>query len=210
MTGILAAGMPVAWLIARAAGLVAFALLTSSVVFGLLMSTKLLKPRLQKELLDWHQTLIWAGLSMLVLHAGAILFDPVMKFGVVAAVVPGAAPWRPVTVAAGIVAGYLMLTLAVSFRVRRQIGQRRWRQLHYASFAAFALALGHALHAGTDLQGNTGLIFAAIALAPILWLTFARILMPRPGRAAMPRVVQQVATQASPPRERVAAGAGRA
>jgi hypothetical protein len=47
MTGILAAGMPVAWLIARAAGLVAFALLTSSVVFGLLMSTKLLKPRLQ-------------------------------------------------------------------------------------------------------------------------------------------------------------------
>jgi DMSO/TMAO reductase YedYZ heme-binding membrane subunit len=133
-----------------------------------------------------------------------------MKFGVVAAVVPGAAPWRPVTVAAGIVAGYLMLTLAVSFRVRRQIGQRRWRQLHYASFGAFALALGHALHAGTDLQGNTGLIFAAIALAPILWLILARILMPRPGRPAIPRVVQQVATQASPPRERVAAGAGRA
>jgi predicted ferric reductase len=182
MSDIVAAGMPVAWLIARAAGLVAFALLTVSVSLGLAMSTKLLKPRLQKDILGWHQTLLWTALSMLALHGGAILFDPVMRFGLPAVVVPGTAPWRPITVAAGVVAAYLMLTLAVSFRVRRRIGQRRWRLLHYASFGAFALALGHALHAGTDLQGTTGLVFAAVALAPILWLTFARILMPRPGR----------------------------
>jgi sulfoxide reductase heme-binding subunit YedZ len=182
MSDIVAAGMPVAWLIARAAGLVAFALLTVSVSLGLAMSTKLLKPQLQKDILGWHQTLLWTALSMLALHGGAILFDPVMRFGLPAVVVPGTAPWRPITVAAGVVAAYLMLTLAVSFRVRRRIGQRRWRLLHYASFGAFALALGHALHAGTDLQGTTGLVFAAVALAPILWLTFARILMPRPGR----------------------------
>ncbi len=179
---VLAAGMPVAWLIARAAGLVAFALLTASVTLGLMMSTKLLKPRLQKQLLGWHQTLMWMGLSMLVLHAGAIVLDPVMRFGIPAVVVPGAAPWRPVTVAAGIVAGYLMLALALSFHVRRRISQRRWRLLHYASFGAFALALGHALHAGTDLRGTAGLVFAGVALAPVLWLTFARILMPRSGR----------------------------
>ncbi len=182
MSGVVASGMPVAWLIARAAGLVAFALLTVSVTLGLMMSTRLLKPKLQKDLLGWHQTLIWMGLSMLVLHGGAILLDPVMRFGPAAVVIPGAAPWRPITVAAGVVAGYLMLALAVSFRVRRRIGQRRWRLLHYASFAAFFLALGHALNAGTDLAGNTGLVFAAIALAPVLWLTFARIL-PRPERA---------------------------
>ncbi len=186
MSLLVAAGMPVAWLIARAAGLVAFALLTTSVTFGLLMSTRLLKPRLQKDLMGWHQTLIWSGLAMLVLHGGAILFDPVMRFGLSAVLLPGAAPWRPITVAAGLVAGYLMLVLAVSFRVRRRIGQRRWRQLHYASFGAFALALGHALHAGTDLQGNSGLVFAAVALAPILWLTFARLLAPRPAKAARP------------------------
>lgn len=201
MTGVVAAGMPVAWLIARAAGLVAFALLTVSVTLGLAMSTKLLKPRLQKSLLGWHQTLIWTGLSMLVLHGGAILLDPVMRFGFLAVVVPGTAPWRPVTVASGIVAGYLMLALAVSFRVRRRIGQRRWRLLHYASFGAFALALGHALHAGTDLQGTTGLVFAAVALMPVLWLTFARILMPRPARpAAPPRA------RSAPPRESAPAG----
>ena len=183
----IAAGMPVAWLIARAAGIVAFALLTTSVTLGLLMSTRLLSPRRQKDLLGWHQTLIWTGLAMLVLHGGAILLDPVMRFGPAAVLVPGFAPWRPVTVAAGIVAAWLMLALAVSFRVRRRIGQRRWRLLHYASFGAFALALGHALHAGTDLQGTTGLVFGGIALAPVLWLTFARILMPRPGRPPVAR-----------------------
>ena len=70
MIGVVAAGMPVAWLIARAAGLVAFALLTVSVTLGLMMSTRLLKPKRQKDLLGWHQTLIWMGLSMLVLHGG--------------------------------------------------------------------------------------------------------------------------------------------
>lgn len=181
MIDIVAAGMPVMWLIARGAGLVAFALLTVSVTLGLMFSTRLLKPKRQKDLLGWHQTLIWTGLSMVVLHAVAILLDPVMRFGLTAVVVPGTAPWRPITVAAGVIAGYLMLALALSFHVRRRIGQRRWRLLHYASFAAFALALGHALHAGTDLRGTTGLVFGAIAIAPILWLTFARILMPRPA-----------------------------
>ncbi len=194
MIGVLAAGMPVAWLIARAAGLVAFALLTVSVTLGLLMSTKILEPKRQKALIGWHQTLTWTGLSMLILHGGAILLDPVMQFGVTAIVIPGVAPWRPLTVAAGVVAGYLMLMLAVSFHLRRRIGSRRWRVLHYASFAAFFLALGHALHAGTDLTATTGLIFAAVALAPVLWLTVARILMPHPTRPATPRRVARRAS----------------
>ena len=185
MIELAAAGMPVAWLIARAAGLVGFALLTLAVTLGLMFSTKILKPKRQKDLLGWHQTLIWTGLAMVVLHGTAILLDPVMRFGLIAVVVPGTAPWRPITVAAGVVAGYLMLALALSFHVRRRIGQRKWRLLHYASFAAFALALGHALHAGTDLQGTTGLVFGAVAISPILWLVFARILMPR--QAVAPR-----------------------
>jgi sulfoxide reductase heme-binding subunit YedZ len=182
------AGVPVAWLLARAAGLVAFGLLTLSVWLGLAMSTRLFGPKRQKALLGWHQTLIWTGLSMLVLHGGALLFDPTLHFGLPSVLLPGFAPWRPVTVAAGVVTGWLMLALALSFRFRRRIGQRAWRLLHYASFGAFALAVGHALHGGTDMQGNTGLVAAALACAPVLWLTFARILMPRtPPRPAPPR-----------------------
>ena len=73
-----------------------------------------------------------------------------------------------------------MLVLATSFRARRRIGQRRWRSLHYA-FAAFALGLGTG-STGSDLTGDTpGLVFATVALTPMLWLTFLRILTPRPA-----------------------------
>jgi methionine sulfoxide reductase heme-binding subunit len=176
-------GVPVAWIVARAAGLVAFGLLTLSVWLGLSMSTKLLGPRRQKSLFGWHQTLAWTGLSMLGLHLGAVLLDPTLHFGIPAVLVPLAAPWRPVAVAAGVIAGWLTLMLAVSFRLRRRIGQKGWRRLHYASFATFVLALGHALAAGTDLKGVGGPILVATAAGPVVWLGLARILLPR-ARAA--------------------------
>jgi sulfoxide reductase heme-binding subunit YedZ len=132
-------------------------------------------------LLGWHQTLMWTGLAMVALHGSALALDPVMRFGIVGVLVPGFAPWRPVPVAAGIVTGWIMLALAASFHVRRRIGQGRWRLLHYAAFAGFAIGLYHALNVGTDLTGTRGLIFAGIVAAPVVWLVYARILLPRPG-----------------------------
>jgi hypothetical protein len=172
-------GLPIAWLVARAAGLVAFGLLTLSVWLGLAMSTRLLSPRRQKLLLAAHRALAWTGLSMLGLHVGAVLLDPVLHFGALAALVPGAATWRPAAVALGVVSGWLTLALAASFNARRWIGQKGWRRLHYASFAAFWLALGHALLVGTDLKGFGGPITAILAAGPVLWLTFYRLLAPR-------------------------------
>ena len=181
---------PVAWYVVRAAGLVAFGALTLSVWLGLAMSTRLLGPKRMKSLLGWHQTIAWTGLSMLGLHAGALLFDPTLHFGLPALLVPFAAPWRPMAVAAGVVTGWLMLAIASSFRLRKWIGQKGWRRLHYATFAAFVLALGHALSAGTDLRGVGGPILAAVAAGPVIWLTLARVLMPRAAsaRAAGPAV----------------------
>lgn len=175
----LAAHLPIAWIVARAAGLVAFALLTLSTWLGLAMSTRLLGTRRQKSLLGWHRTLVWTGLSMLALHAGALLLDPVIHFGIPAVLIPFAAPWHSGSVAMGVIAGWLSLMLAVSFRARRWIGQRTWRMLHYASFGAFGLALMHAFSTGTDFAGVKGVFIGVIALAPVLWLSFLRILEPR-------------------------------
>jgi hypothetical protein len=76
--------------------------------------------------------------------------------------------------------------------------------MHYASFAAFAIGLYHALNVGTDLTGTRGLIFAGIVAAPIVWLAYARILMPRPGarRAPIRPAPPPPATTAQPPPER--------
>ena len=111
--------LPIAWLVARAAGLVAFGLLTLSVWLGLAMSTRLLGPKRQKGLLGLHRTLAWTGLAMIGLHGIALLLDPVLHFGVLSLLVPFAAPWRSAAVAAGVLAAWLSLALAVSFRLRK-------------------------------------------------------------------------------------------
>ena len=87
--------VPVAWLVARAAGLTALALLSASLWLGLAMSVRLLAPRRQKSLMGWHQTLMWCGLSMVALHAIALLLDPVMHFSIAVVLVPGARAVAP-------------------------------------------------------------------------------------------------------------------
>ena len=191
MIAALATSTPVAWLVARAAGLVAFGLLTTAVVIGLALSTRLLGNKRGKQLLAWHQTIVWTAVGMVLLHMGALLLDPVMHFRVVDVLVPGLARWRPVPVAGGVVTLWLMIALAVSFRLRRRIGQRRWRLLHYASFLGFFGGLYHALNVGSDLTGGRGLVFAGVVCAPALWLMFARILMPKP-RTAKPAALPKV------------------
>ncbi len=137
---------------------------------------------------------------MLGLHMGALLLDPTLHFGLPSVLVPFASAWKPGAVAAGVVAGWLTAMLAVSFRLRRWIGQKGWRRLHYASFLAFVLALGHALTAGSDLKGVNGSVLAALAAGPVVWLTFYRILAPRPGRgAAKPAARVRASADSAPP-----------
>jgi hypothetical protein len=50
--------------------------------------------------------------------------------------------------------------------------------VHHASFIAFGLTLLHALYAGTDFVGARGVVIVRVALAPVLWLGFLRILEP--------------------------------
>ena len=173
-----ASGVPVAWLVARAAGLVAFGLLTISAVLGLALSTRILGGRRGKMLFGWHQTLMWAAFGMIVLHGGARTrpdypLRPRRRSGARrCAVAACACRGRHRHGVAG-------RPSAASFNVRRRIGQRRWRLLHYATFGAFAIGLYHALNVGTDMTGTRGLILAGICLAPVVWLVYARMLMPR-------------------------------
>jgi sulfoxide reductase heme-binding subunit YedZ len=67
-----------------------------------------------------------------------------------ALVVPGASPYRAVPVGAGVIAAELMIVVYASFALRRRIGTRNWRRLHWATYAIFAGATAHGLAAGTD------------------------------------------------------------
>jgi hypothetical protein len=73
-------------------------------------------------------------------------------------------------VALGIVALYGLGLVTVSFYVKRWIGQRVWRSLHFASFGVFLSALLHGITAGTDTRAPImlGLYLGSALIVSIL------------------------------------------
>jgi len=142
---------PTFWLLARASGWTAYALLTASVVAGLVLKARpfgrTLKPA---AVTDTHRFLALLGLGMLVLHGGTLVLDPTLRLPLAGLLLPGASPYRPAAVAAGVVAAELMVLIYASFALRRRIGTRNWRRLHWATYLVFLLATVHGLAAGTD------------------------------------------------------------
>jgi sulfoxide reductase heme-binding subunit YedZ len=142
---------PTFWLLARAAGLAAYVLLWAVVVAGLTLKARPPRPRLAPvAVLDVHRTLTLLALGALALHGAALALDRVVHLSPAALLVPGIAPYRPLWTSLGVVAADLMVVLTVSFPLRRRIGMRAWRRLHWASYAAFAGATLHGLGAGSD------------------------------------------------------------
>ncbi|MEO8538641.1 MAG: hypothetical protein ABI577_02795 [bacterium] len=141
----------VPWAVSRASGLAAFAVLTASMVMGLLISTKAGDGIMSRPFVfDMHQFLAVASLVLIAVHAGSLLFDGFLNFTSLSLVVPFISPYRPLAVGAGVIAAWLAAITTASFWMRSRIGQKRWRTLHYVTFLAYIAALGHGITAGTD------------------------------------------------------------
>lgn len=138
------------WYLSRSAGLVAYALLWGSVVWGLLLSARpggRLRP---PALFDAHQFLSNVGLGFAFFHALVLIGDRYASFPLSAILAPFAGTYKPALVALGQIALWLSLFLSLSYLVRKQIGQKRWRAFHYLSYGAYWLALLHSVAMGSD------------------------------------------------------------
>ena len=94
-------------------------------------------------------------------HVGAIVVDTYVHFGLVDVLVPFAAKWHPVAVAAGIGALYLLAAVELTSLLRARLPRVVWRRVHYASFPLFVFATVHGLTAGTDTTRRVALFVAA-------------------------------------------------
>jgi DMSO/TMAO reductase YedYZ heme-binding membrane subunit len=177
-----------AWYVARATGIVAWALLTVAVVWGLLLSTHLLGRRpTPRWLLDLHRFLGGLALAFTGLHVAALVADTTTSFGPAAVLVPFASSWKPGPVALGVVALHLLVAVEFTSLVMRRIPRRWWRSVHATSFAAFWLATIHLVTAGTD-AAHPALVLAALAAAgAVVFLTAYRLLADRRLRPAPAR-----------------------
>ena len=173
------------WLASRASGVVAFLLMTVSVVIGLLLATKIAARRrgLPKKLVAIHEHTALNGLVAIAVHGITLLGDAWLRPGIAGITVPFALDYKPAFTGLGIIAGYLTAAVSLSFYARRRIGTKRWRKLHRLTIVAWLLGAVHALGAGTDASAPW---FRAILVAggiPIVALSVYRLLpaqRPRP------------------------------
>jgi hypothetical protein len=165
------------WYTARSGGIVAWVLLNASVLWGLVLSTKVFGKRPRPNwVLDLHRFLGGAAVVFIAIHVASIVLDSYVNFSIVDIVVPFASRWHPVAVAWGIVAVYLLLAVEVTSLLRKRLSKKLWRATHYASFPLFVLATAHALSAGTDRTAFLMRIVAVLTTAAVVALTAVRVL----------------------------------
>lgn len=168
------------WTTSRAAGVIAFVALTLDMVFGLFVSTGAFDrwvPRASS--VDVHRWLSGVSLTLVSVHALALLGDATAQFDGLDLLVPGLSSYRPAAVGVGIIAFYAALLVQLSFGWRKRIGVRAWRALHFTAFAVFAGAVIHGLLAGSD-AGRIGMrAFYAVAGGLVLGLVVLRIILAR-------------------------------
>ena len=142
---------PTFWILARSSGLLAYALLTSSVLAGLVLKARPFGAALKAATVaDIHRFLAMLGLgAVLAARLGARPRQTV-HIGIGSLLVPGLAPYRPLWTGLGVLAAELMVVVYASFSLRKRIGARNWRRLHWATYLIFGLATVHGLTAGTD------------------------------------------------------------
>jgi DMSO/TMAO reductase YedYZ heme-binding membrane subunit len=143
--------MNLTWFIIRGSGLAAFALLSASMIWGLMVSGKMLGRAVKAKGLQWlHESLGLAAVVSTLVHMIALSMDEFIDFTWFDILVPGVSTWEPLAVTLGVVSFWTLLAVSFSFYIKKWIGQAAWRSLHYLSFGAFAAALAHGVMAGTD------------------------------------------------------------
>ena len=184
------------WNLTRASGIVAWGLLTASALWGILLSTRLLKPYDRPAwLLDLHRWLGALTVLGVAMHLVALIADSYVHFGVADVLVPLATSWRPLAIAWGIIAMYLLIAVQTSSLLMKKLPKKLWRGIHLTSYAMFASVSIHSLTAGTD-KGVA--LFQALAVALItLMIAFTTVRLIYNGKPRNRAVLSKI--QLPPP-----------
>src|SRR5436190_8351911 len=103
------------WYTARSSGVVAWIMLTASVLAGLALSTRVLGARPRPNwLLDLHRFVGAAAVVFVGVHVVSLVADSYVHFGPTEILVPLASSWHPVAVAWGIISMYLLVAVEVT------------------------------------------------------------------------------------------------
>jgi sulfoxide reductase heme-binding subunit YedZ len=149
------------------------------------MSTKLLKRR-RPDLLATHEILSLSTIVAIVIHGTALLGDRFLHPSLADIAIPLVSGYKTLWTTMGIVAGWGLIALGLSYYARARIGAARWRLLHRFTALAWLAGLVHSLGEGTDAGRLWFLAMVAIVAIPALALLATRLIGSRRGPGRVP------------------------
>jgi sulfoxide reductase heme-binding subunit YedZ len=176
MSAVATHGPSLWWYVTRGAGATTLVLFSASVALGI------------AELSGWrgagasrftvaalHRSVSLLALALLALHIATTVIDPFPAIGLTNAIVPFATEYRPLWIGLGTIATDLLLVVLVTSLLRRRLGYRGWRVVHWASYAAWPVAVMHGLGAGSDARTSWMALLTAACVLVVLGTAAVRI-----------------------------------
>ena len=165
----------VLWYFARASGFVSLMLLAVTVAVGVGLSLRWRTPKWPMFVTEGlHRYLSTVLLVFVAIHVVTLFLDPFAKFSLADMLVPFAAKYKTLWTGLGVCAAELTVALGLSVYVRRWIGYRAWRVLHYGTYALFPIAALHGIGVGTDTHQTWAVGAYAVTAGAVGILVFWR------------------------------------
>jgi predicted ferric reductase len=200
---------PLTWYIARASGITLYLLLWASMMLGLGLTAKYLDRRVSRAtVFSLHAYVTSLAYGFLAMHVLSLSADRFSAFSLRDLLIPFHSPMREPWTGLGVIAGYLMVGLGLSFSARKLTGYRFWRLAHWLTFPLYLTALAHGLGGGTDAVYWPVFIIYLSTAALLAGVVLVRIGRGRVHKLAMPDgppPFDRFAQDARPARSHVAA-----
>lgn len=164
------------WYAARSGGVVAWALLSGSVIWGLMLSGKVRPGHVRPNwILDLHRYLGALASIFTIIHVVTIMADSYTDFGIADVLVPFVSRWNPGAVAWGIVGMYALAAVELTSLAKRRLPTKVWRRTHALSLPLFGVATVHLLQSGTDASNPVLVTTVWLVTMVVVGLTAWRV-----------------------------------
>jgi methionine sulfoxide reductase heme-binding subunit len=171
------------WFATRGLGTVTLIILTASVVLGIGTAGRWREEETPGFVLaNLHRNLSLLAVLTLLAHIATTVLDPFAGITVRDALVPVGAHYRPVWLGLGVAGFEVLVVVAATSLLRKQVGPRAWRLIHWTAYASWPLAVVHGLGTGSDAQAPWLIGLVAACVVAVVLVVARRLLT---GRSAL-------------------------
>ena len=190
------------WYLTRSSAIVAWTLMVVSVLWGILLSTRVLKKRDNPSwLLDLHRWMSGTSVVMVFLHMFSLYMDSYAHFTIADLLIPFHSQYTKIAslgawpIALGVGCFYILIAVQGTSLMMRRLPRKYWKGIHYSSYVLVLVVSFHAGWSGTDVRAIAYRVVAILLIVLTSVALIVRIIFPKPAKTLSAKVEGRRANQ---------------